>query len=105
MAAVQSLPEGGQQMARLPAAVMGGPESAKKGLPQIDTWDQRKCSGAELDPGTALCFPSCSGAIIPLTICRYILHSPTPLCFVLSGLKSWCVPLRSHFLNQLTSSM
>lgn len=33
MAAMQSFPEGGQQMDRFPAVVMGGPESAKKGLP------------------------------------------------------------------------
>lgn len=31
MVTMQSFPEGGQQMDRFPAVVMGGPESAKEG--------------------------------------------------------------------------
>lgn len=42
---MQSFPEGGEQMDRLPAVVMGGPESAKKGLPHTGMRDQCNFSG------------------------------------------------------------
>lgn len=37
---MQSFPEGGKQMDRFSAVVMGGPESAKKGLPHTGMCDQ-----------------------------------------------------------------
>lgn len=57
MVAMQSFPEGGQQMTRFPAAVMGGPEVAKKVLPHTGTVTKASSLGQDPDPGTALCFP------------------------------------------------
>lgn len=44
---MQSFPEGGQQMDRFPAVVMGGPGQQKKGLPHTGMCDQCKFPGAE----------------------------------------------------------
>lgn len=37
---MQSFPEGKEQMDRFPAAAIGGPELAKKGLPHTHSHDQ-----------------------------------------------------------------
>lgn len=72
MVTMQSFPEGGQQMDRFPAVVMGGPESAKKGLPHTTMCDQCKFPGAETELWDSTVLPpenvqSYLRAIIPLS--------------------------------------